>query len=622
MAVSTSIILTLLVLVGALVHFLGRRTINAARRRAQETSDLHLATVEALAHAIDAKDQTAEEHIQRVQAYAVGVAKAIGLPAGEIQGLATAALLHDIGKLAVPEHILSKPGPLTAEEFQKVRSHSQVGADILASVPFPYPVASFIRSHHERWDGHGYPAGLKGEEIPVGARILSIVDYFDAVTMDRPYHKANSYDTGIALLQHEAGKALDPALVATFVDLLPRFNAQAAGVTRGRAESSSGPATAPRTLAPATAAARSVFADIALAHRELYALYEIAQSMGTSLGVSETMALISSKIGNLVPWSTCALFLVDEEPDRLICRYAAGTDSMRIFGRTLDGGMGPSGWVARHRRSLVRDRLQDDDEALPGTTFKSAIVSPLVVQGRFIGTLALYHSEPQRYTADHRRLLEQVAEQAAAVIQNSILFEQTQVDSLTDSLTGLPNRRSMFAHVTRELARADRLQSEVSLIVLDIDDFKVINDTYGHHLGDRALREMAAALRGSLRAYDVCVRYAGDEFVVVLPDQPRESAETKRRALQERIGRIELEVRPGQFVRLAASAGAAVFPHDGLTYEALLADADLRMYRDKAARRSARQLHSAPTTGGDFGAPGAPVGSAPNLAAPFSRAPD
>src|SRR5919106_756526 len=162
------------------------------RRHVQEMADLHLATIEALALAIDAKDQTAQSHIRRVQVYAAGLAKGLGMTDQEIQGVKTAALLHDIGKLAVPEHILSKPGPLTQEEFQKIRIHPQVGAEIIAGVPFPYPVAPLILSHHERWDGKGYPAGMKGDEIPAGARILAVVDYFDALTSERPYHKAMS----------------------------------------------------------------------------------------------------------------------------------------------------------------------------------------------------------------------------------------------------------------------------------------------------------------------------------------------------------------------------------------------------------------------------------------------
>ena len=197
--------------------YLGR--IDDERRHVEEMADLHLATIEALALAIDAKDQTAQSHIRRVQVYATSIARGLGMSDNEIQGVKTAALLHDIGKLAVPEHILSKPGPLTQEEFQKIRVHPQVGAEIISAVPFPYPVAPLILSHHERWDGKGYPQGLKGEEIPLGARILSVVDYYDALTSDRPYHKAMTPDAALALLQQEAGRALDPAVVQMFVKM-------------------------------------------------------------------------------------------------------------------------------------------------------------------------------------------------------------------------------------------------------------------------------------------------------------------------------------------------------------------------------------------------------------------
>src|SRR5207249_6399810 len=199
--------------------YMGR--IEDEQRHVQQTSDLHLATIEALARAIDAKDQTTQMHIRRVQLYAADLAKAAGLSEPEIQGVKTAALLHDIGKLAVPEHILSKPGPLTQEEFQKVRVHPQVGAEIIAAVPFPYPVAPLILSHHERWDGKGYPQALAGDQIPIGARILTIVDYYDAVTTERPYHSALTMESAVGLLKHEMGRALDPNLVPVFVDLLP-----------------------------------------------------------------------------------------------------------------------------------------------------------------------------------------------------------------------------------------------------------------------------------------------------------------------------------------------------------------------------------------------------------------
>ena len=569
--------------------YLGR--IEDEQRHVREMADLHLATIEALALAIDAKDQTSQSHIRRVQLYAAEVAKALGMSENDIQGVKTAALLHDIGKLAVPEHILSKPGPLTPEEFQKIRAHPKVGADIVSSVPFPYPVAPLILSHHERWDGKGYPAGLKGEEIPLGARILSVVDYFDALMAERPYHKAMGFDAAIGLLQQEAGRGLDPTVVAKFIELLPSLQAEATRLEQAMRKPV--PAAAPSVGEPATglmpeSTKKNVFDDIALAHREIYALYEIAQAMGTSLGVSDTMALISAKLSNLVPFSCAALFLYDEETEMLRCRFATGTDADIIQQISVRTGEGLTGWVARNRRPLVNARPSADLDAAGlghATSLQSALVCPLLFSERFIGTLSVYHVDAAFYRDDHRRLLDRVSEQAAAVINNSILFEQTQSDSLTDPLTGLPNTRFLFMHLTRELARAERLKSEVSLMVMDLDSFKDINDSHGHHVGDRALCEVARVLRAAIRPYDICVRYAGDEFIVVLSGCGAEEAEQKRQELQKSIDEVYFEARPGKRLPIGISVGTAVFPQDGESYEALLATADSRMYQDKAGRK-------------------------------------
>lgn len=561
-----------------------------AQRRVQETSDLHLATIEALAGAIDAKDQMTNSHILRVQIYATALAEAVGLAPGEIQAVKTAALLHDIGKLAVPEHILSKPGPLTPEEFQKIRIHPKVGAEIIAGVPFPNPVAPLILGHHERWDGKGYPHGLAGEAIPIGARILTVVDYYDAVTSERPYHSALSHESAVNLLKHEAGRALDRQLVDVFIKLLPELIDRCSRTKQMTARAAIAAAAGAAPDAGAEDTRAIAFENISLAHREIYALYEIAQAMGTSLGVSDTMALISSKLTKIIPWEGCALFLQQQDAGLMRCRYAAGVDAPRLLDATIRLGEGLSGWVGRNRRTLVNASPRAEFEAAGIDTdllLQSAIVCPLYLGETFIGSLALFHTGPNRYTDDHRRLIASVAEQAGAVIHNSIVFEQAQEDSLTDPLTSLPNRRSMFVRLTHELARAERLQTELALIVLDIDEFKVINDTHGHHVGDQALREVASSLRGALRQYDLCVRFAGDEFIAVISDCSQETAEQKRIELQERITGIEIQARPGQRIHLRASAGAAVFPHDGTTYEGLLAAADLRMYQDKSSRRAA-----------------------------------
>ena len=597
-------LLASLLLVSLVVSLVGRRTrrlLHEERARTQALTHLHRATMEALALAIAAKDHTAHNHIRRVQVYATGLARALGMSEPDVQAVDTAALLHDIGKLAVPEHILAKPGPLTSEEFQKVRTHPQFGADIIGHLPFPQPVAPIILNHHERWDGHGYPGGRRGEQVPLGARVLGIVEYYDALTSDRPYHKAMDAEAAAALIEQESGRAFDPHVVETFLRVLPALR-DAAQRAAAQAHSFSPPFAGADQASGAPSGddrpRSTVFEEIAGAHREIYALYEIAQTMGTSLGVADTTALIASRLSNLVPFSACALFLYSEEADTLYCRFATGADAALLQQLALKNGQGLTGWVARNQRPLVNARPNADMEAAgctDPTVLQSALVCPLVSGERLIGTLAVYHTDPTFYQDDHRRLLERVCEQASAVIYNAMVFEQTHEASLTDPLTGLPNTRFMFMHLTRELARAQRLDSEVSLVVMDLNDFKEINDTWGHQTGDRALRAIGQVLRTTIRPYDICVRYAGDEFIVVLAGCGAEEAECKRLELEAAIASLAFEPSPGDRLPLSISAGAAVFPKDGDTYEALLAAADARMYAHKGARKRhhARQLSSA-----------------------------
>ncbi len=574
-----------LLFVGA-VRGRARHTAELARasRQAEDLQVLHMAAIEALALAIDAKDQTSHSHIRRLQLYAGHLAAEVGMSDLELQGVSTAALLHDIGKLAVPEHILSKPGPLSPEEFQKIRAHPKIGAEIIAHVPFPYPVAPLILSHHERWDGKGYPTGLHGRQIPLGARVLSVVDYFDALTTDRPYHRAMKREDAIALLRQEAGRALDPDLVERFLARLPEFEAEARARDLLPAE---GEATAADVRARVTVdPGHTVLEDISLAHREIYALYEIAQALGSQLGVADTMSIISSKLTNIVPFTASALFLMDPDGDTLTCRYAIGPDADVMLKRKVRVGDGLAGWVARNRRCLVNARPEADfaPDSPPALRVKSALVCPLVFQARFIGTLNIYHADASFYREDHRRLLERVAEQAAAVIHNSMVFEQTQEDSLTDPLTLLPNPRFLFMHLQRELARATRHKTQVALLIADLDGFKEINDTLGHHVGDRALTEIARVLRGAIRPYDICARYAGDEFVLVLSGCGADDAERKRLELQQAIDAMAFKA-GGRRLPLGVSVGCAIFPEDGQTHETLLAVADSRMYKNKTGRK-------------------------------------
>ena len=557
------------------------------QRRVAEWTQLHRESTEVLARAIQAKDVAGSMHIERVQYYAASLARRLALSERDTQAVETAALLHDIGKLAVPEHILSKPGPLSAHERKKMQIHAQVGAEIVAAVAFPSPVAPLIRSHHERWDGTGYPDGLRGENIPLGARILAVVDTFDAAMSDRPYRRSVSQEAALQILEREAGRGLDPTLVTHFMEIVPRLSPtdqDYAARKTGRAD-----AAAEERHEDRGHSTTNAFAEIEQAQRESYTLYEIAQAMGGSISVSETMALIGSRLSTLVPFSSCALF-VRGDGDTLRCRYASGLGSQLLESAIMKEGLGLSGWVMRHRRPLVNGvaalEFHAATQAAVETELESALVCPLSVGDEVIGTIAVYHVEAGCYTEDHRRVLEEISRQAAAVVQNALVFEQACDNAMRDTLTGLANTRALQSHVTRELDRARRAGSQFSLVLLDLDDFKGINDQHGHLSGDRALQEVANALRETTRPYDVCVRYGGDEFVVLLASNGRAEAEQQRRRLQDAVSAIRFETLTGELVPLNVSAGAAVYPDDGETYERLLARADRRMYRDKAQRKA------------------------------------
>ncbi len=536
--------------------------------------------IEALARAIDARDGRPPDHATRMQVYAAGLALAMELPAAEIEGIRLAALVRDIGKLAVPVHVLSRVAPLAPDELAAVKIHPVVGAELVCGLDTAFPLSAVVRGHHERWDGTGYPDGLRGTGIPLGSRIVGLIECYEALTTARPYHEAMDAESAQMRLRKEAGHAFDPDLVACFVDALPALTKELETHIAERAAAGAPPDHAP----PET------YVQVAEAHRELDRLYDIARSMGTTLGLADTMTTVCGELQPLVPFSCCALFLRDEESRRLRCRFAKGTSATVIKRLSLRHGQGLAGWVAQHRRPLLNGSPDTDARAAGLTgdeTLKlaSALVYPVEFGDQFIGALALYHAQPRFYTIEHQRLLGRVVEQLSANVVNSLLFDQAQEASLTDPLTSLPNTRSLFVHATRELARAERLRASLALLVLDLDDFKQINDRYGHHAGDRTLCDVARVLREAIRPYDICARYAGDEFIVILSECSEEEAVRKRDELQQKVLERGFEPRPGTRLPMSIAAGVAMFPTDGESYEALLAAADRRMYEDKAGRK-------------------------------------
>jgi diguanylate cyclase (GGDEF)-like protein/putative nucleotidyltransferase with HDIG domain len=569
--------------------------VNEKTREAKEMSRLHLATVEALATAIDAKDQTTHCHVRRVQIYAAGMGKLFNLSDNEIEALKAGALLHDIGKLAVPDHILNKPGRLSAAEFEKMKIHTTVGAEILKRVDFPYPVVPIVRHHHEQWDGRGYPDGLRGEEIPITARILSVVDCFDSVREDRPYRRGMTREEASALLLRGAAKHFDPRVVDLFLKHLPKFDEEIKaegldmhGLTDEECE--------PRALTAADFRDREhesllAYDQIKNAHREVYSLYEIARTFGSSLDIEDTLSILVNKVGHVVPFDTCAVYLYDELKGYATAAHVAGRNAESLRNRCVAPGEGVTGFALANLRPINHIDPGLDFvglELTPATRYRAMASFPLIKDQRLLGALSIYSIDLQDYTDDHMRLLDTVTRLASDALANAMQHAEAESHALTDPLTELPNARSMYIRFEQEVSRARRTNRPFQVIMLDLDDFKQVNDTYGHKTGDQMLREVARLLQGQLRDYDFLARYAGDEFVAIVQEIDEEQVDELRERIEQTITKFALHVRAGHYARVGISIGAATFGTNGETLDQLLIAADEAMYGVKSAHKERR----------------------------------
>jgi diguanylate cyclase (GGDEF)-like protein/putative nucleotidyltransferase with HDIG domain len=564
----------------------------ASRHRIDKLTRLHLATIESLMLAIDAKDPLTRGHIQRVRRLAEGLARAVGYPEDQMEGLKAAALLHDIGKLAVPEHILNKPGKLSAAEYSKIMIHPVVGADILSNVEFPYEVVPIVKHHHERYDGGGYPSGLRGEEIPFGARILTIIDCYDALTTNRPYRSSYERDEALNIMRGERGGMFEPALLDQFFAIIDTLEAHLpASPARPLSLPQAEPLTTARLLDdglsfPPQARAEKALRDITAAQGEVLSLYEIAQTLGSTLKLSEVLPVVAAKLEHIANFTTQVIYLT--EGNSLRVAYASGKNADVLKGLQMMVGEGGAGWVAEHRQVLIGGSPLADLERPLGSlaaAYRSTAIFPLLHEAETVGALALYGEEDSGYSTDELRLLETIAAHAATAIHNALAFERTQESALTDNLTGLPNSRYMYSFFDQERSRAERHGYPLVLMMMDLDGFKKINDTYGHHVGDDILRRVAQTARAVVRSGDILIRYAGDEFVAILHRATPEVAADLKSRLQTAIDHCAYEVRPGRIARVGISIGYVTYGQDGAAIDELMEIADQRMYEDKATRK-------------------------------------
>lgn len=567
------------------------------RAHAESMAALHLRTIEALATAIEAKDECTGDHLRRVQVYSLELAKHLGLASDEVNALQAASILHDIGKLAVPDYIISKPGKLTPDEFDKMKVHTVVGAEILEQVAFPYPVAPIVRSHHEKWDGSGYPDGLKAEDIPIGARILSAVDCLDALASDRQYRRALPLDDAMDYVAGLSGRSFDPQVVDILKANYREFERLAQSTPLRNHKLSKdlivGPGKAPdagyEKSASAAAGASGQLTptdSIASARQEMRVIVDLALDLSKSLRTEDILSILAARLKQLVPYDCMVIYV--REKSVLKARFTSGTNSQRFSSIEIPVGQGLSGWVVENGKAIVNGNPAVEPGYGDGSGQLDALNSALSIPlgdglDQLSGALTLYRTEKDAYSADHLRILLAIKGDIARAVDGSIRFQKAQQGAGADELTGLPARTTLLAYLQEGFAAQHK---PVTILLCDIHEFRRVNELFGRSTGDELLKLVTNVLRNNSRSGDYVARAGADEFAMLLAAARPEELAGKIESLDRLVANACRGLCGEESSGLAV--GVACFPENGTDAESLMAFAEQALARAKEARQTSR----------------------------------
>lgn len=576
------VLIGLLIGLAAIGYRMHIKSVDQQTRRLTEFNRVHMATIEALATAIDARDQVDIGHVRRTQIYAVRLGEILGLPEDEINALRTGALLHDIGKLAIPDHILSKPDKLTPAELEKTKIHPVVGASILEKVGFDYPVVPTVRHHHERWDGTGYPDGLQGKDIPLTARILCVADAYDTLRGARPYRPAIPREQSRQIVLEGSGLRFDPTIVQTLIKNLVFLEAEIN--EQGHAY----PDPSAEDMPVAKPQDQHFAEQIKLANREVFNLYELAREFSGMVTLQQTLEMFAKKVGEFVSYDTCILYLLDETKQFASAAHVEGANADVLSMRRIKVGQGATGFALKSAETVINaepdlDFSYSQTELLEQYSTMAAV--PLIADGELLGAVTIYSHKMATYGEEHIRLLETISRIASDAIGKSLLHDEATTHALTDPMTGLPNARSLQLQFEREAGRASRSDTGFQLLMLDLDGFKAVNDTFGHKVGDELLREVGQVILGQLRDYDFLARYGGDEFVAIVPNTESEDVADLCDRIERAVSDFRLPVGSKGDARVGVSLGSAGYPQSGATFDQIVVAADKAMYTRKISRK-------------------------------------
>jgi diguanylate cyclase (GGDEF)-like protein/putative nucleotidyltransferase with HDIG domain len=549
-------------------------------KHAADMTALHLRAIEGLALAVEAKDvMNTRGHLRRVQVYALGIGRAIGLSQDDLEALHAGSLLHDIGKLAVPEHILTKPGKLTAEEFAKMKVHPLVGAEIVDQMQFPYAVAPIVRAHHEKWDGSGYPYGLKGEQIPIGARILSVVDFLDAMTSDREYRPGVPVEEAMSMLREQAGTSFDPKVVAALEANLGELE-QAA-----RTQAVEGP-----VLSTGVKVERGAAPDAGLDLVGLAAATGAAPLDHVASPQSILFRQLSSELGGIVelpsifdradrvlasrlPFDALAVFL--PRGNVMAADFARGCNALNLAQLEIPVGQGVTGWVAQNVQPMVNGNPSvDPGYRSAGETLQSVLAVPMMNGDRMEGVLSLYRLGKDAFNREEARLIGAVSPALASAIQSAGAHQQIQVNLNTDPTTGVPNSTFFQQMLGDELKRAERRRQSLCLVVIDLRELPKLRAETGNARMEALLGAISGELQRVSRDYDRVGRLGEDRFGLLLPGLGPANVAAVVSRLRNAVEQTAMTA--GEPLRQVMLSGA-FYPEDGEGARHILGVAESRL---------------------------------------------
>ncbi len=541
----------------------------------------YLSGMKAFVDAVEAKTPHTKGHSERVAQYGVLIAQELGLERQQVDLIKDAGLVHDVGKILLPEEVITAKGALEPVQQAAMMSHPLLSYEVLERTGLSPELQLPVRHHHEWYGGGGYPDGLSGKSIPLESRVLAVADAFEAMTAGRYYKARMSVEQAAEELAKGKGTQFDPTVVDAFIRLLKRGDVLSLVPKAVPAPSEEEPAKVPlaRNQLPWTLGMMTM-----TQFKASTILFRLGQEVRSILDLGVVLLKVLSLLREVQGYSNSAIFLKEETGD-LVMQAAMGY-RMHLKGERIAKGEGIVGWVGEHNVVRLIPDVTADRSYIESSfaRLRAMLAAPLSTEGKVVGVIVIEHDIPEAFTSDDAHLLEVIGPYIAAVIEVALLHQQAKIAAIYDSLTGVHNHRYFYERLEQELTRSKRHGHPLSIAIIDVDNLKEINDLYGHLAGDKALRKMGHILKENVRASDIVARYGGDEFAIIMPETGSEAAGKVMSRLMLFLDASRVKLDGDTFAMPPRSYGLATFPSDGKTPTELFAVADAHLYQAKAKR--------------------------------------